>query len=422
MNNPFIQKILLFFCVYIPFQLAINPAQGIDLASGRIIVLLLFGVWLLVGFKNKRIILPFKIQTLLLLSFLFLNSFSLIFAQNIGWSGRKLFFLLSFFPIYFIAASVAENKKGYKKIAAYLVFGAGLSAVIGLIQFLLPFIFNQATVLRTWAKIIIPFLGTSFSQSVLENSSWLVNLSGHTVFRAISFFPDPHMLSFYMSLTMPWALALYFSSGKRNNTFLVFFALILATDLLTFSRGGYMGLLAGVICALMFSWKTINRKSKQGLLAAIILMTLISLTPNPISKRFFSSFNLFEGSNQGRIETWSQSTEVIRNNPLTGVGLGNYPLEIKPSADYREPIYSHNLYLDIAAESGLLNAAVWILLIVASIIAFLRKARDNRFHLAGAVSLVMFSAHSIFETPLFSIHILPLLLIIIALSATKKNT
>lgn len=416
MTNSFIQKLFLLFCLYIPFQLAINPAPGVDLASGRIFALLLFGAWLLAGLKNKKIILPFKIQTLLLVSFLFLNSFSLLFAQNIEWSARKLFFLLSFFPLYFIAANIAENRNGYRKIIQYLVIGTGLSAAIGLVQFLLPLIFNQAAVLRVWAKIIIPFLGTAFSQSVLENSSWLVNLSGHTVFRAISLFPDPHMFSFYLSMTLPWTLALYFSNDKRNKLFLVMFFLILAADLLTFSRGGYMGLLAGAICALLFFWKTISRKSKQGLLAALILLASLSLTPNPVSKRFFSSFNISEGSNQGRIETWKQSTEVIRNNPLTGVGLGNYPLEIKPSADYREPIYSHSLYLDIAAETGLLNAAVWIALLLTTAVAFLRKARDNHFYLAGAVSLVIFSVHSIFETALFSVHILPLLVIILALS------
>ncbi len=122
----------------------------------------------------------------------------------------------------------------------------------------------------------------------------------------------------------------------------------------------------------------------------------------------------------GRIETWKQSIDVIINNPL-GAGLGNYPLEIKPSADYREPIYSHNLYLDIAAETGIINALLFIWLITASILGFIKLGKNNKFCLAGAISLVIFFIHSIFETPLFSVHNLPLLLIIIALSTAKDE-
>jgi O-antigen ligase len=122
----------------------------------------------------------------------------------------------------------------------------------------------------------------------------------------------------------------------------------------------------------------------------------------------------------GRIEMWKEAVGIIKNNPL-GVGLGNYALEIKATADYREPFYAHNLYLDIAAETGMLNVIIWIALIIFSVKSFIKKAKDNIVWLGGAVSLIIFSAHSLFETALFSVQVLPFLLIIIALSATKTN-
>jgi len=167
-------------------------------------------------------------------------------------------------------------------------------------------------------------------------------------------------------------------------------------------------------------WRAEKQKYKKWAAAFLLIFILIILSvQNPISQRFFSSFRLEEGSNQGRIENWTNSLSVIARNPW-GVGLGNYSLEIKPSAGYREPIYSHNLYLDIAAETGILNALIWIILIISSIFIYLKKAKENYFYLGGALGLASFFVHSFFETALFSTQVLPLLLIIIALSTINS--
>ncbi len=413
--------ILLFFCLYIPFQLAANPAAGIDLASGRIIIFLLALFWILEGLKNKKIIIARKIQTLLIISFLFFSSLSLIASQNTEWSLRKLAFLFSIFPIYFIASGIVQSKQRVKKIIKYLVWGTGIAAIVGIIQFLLQFVLGLDKSLRLWASITPYFLGSSFSQAVLENPSWLVNVSGKDIFRAVSLFPDPHMFSSYLGLVLPWALALYFFSPQRKKIYLFLFFAILVVDFLTFSRGGYLGILAGIVFAAVILWKKIGKKHKKRLVWILATIILIVFIPNPVSKRFLSSFDLSEGSNAGRIETWKKSIDVIQDNALLGAGLGNYSLEIKPSADYREPIYSHNLYLDVASETGIINAFIWIALIFASIISYLHKSRKNAFYLGGAISLVIFSAHSFFETSLFSVRVLPLLLIIIALSAVNNE-
>jgi O-antigen ligase len=306
-----------------------------------------------------------------------------------------------------------------------LVWGAGGAAIVGLIQFSFQFILGLEKTIRLWADFIAHFLGSSFSQAVTKNSSWLVGISGHDFFRSISVFPDPHMFSFYLNLILPWSLILYFSTGKRK-LFLILFLLILTADILTFSRGGYLGIIASTAFGLIFLrrkianlWKTPEyRYKKWGAVVLPALIIIILSTTNPVSQRFFSSFRIEEGSNQGRIENWANSLSVVVHNPL-GVGLGNYPLEIKPSADYREPIYSHNLYLDIAAETGIANALIWVILIFSSIFSFLRKSRENYFYLGGALGLISFFVHSFFETALFSTQVLPLLLIIIALGAVN---
>jgi len=456
-------KILLFFCLYLPFQLALNPAEGIDLASGRAVILFLFLFWVVWGLKNKKIIIAPRIQTLLIISFLFLSAFSLMVSQNLEWSLRKLFFLLSIFPLYFIISGIEFSSGKIKKIIQCLVWGAGLAGLLGIFQFLIQFFLGIKKTFEFWAAVITPFLGDAFAQAVLENPSWLVNIGGQNFLRATAFFPDPHMFSFYLNMAFFLALGLCFTKFKNKKTYLFLAGIILLADLLTFSRGGYIGLLAGIIfSAWLFRkklWmdykKALKLKchsgkfwSKSGkiypestrqksesinfckkpaiILAIVILLGLIIAIPNPIGKRLISSFDLNEGSNQGRIETWKNSIEVVKNNPVLGVGLGGYSLEIKPSANYREPIYSHNIYLDIAAETGILNSLIWAGIILAAVSSFLKKRKNaddlKYIYIAMAAGLTAFSVHSFFETALFSARVLPLVIILVALSASDyKN-
>jgi len=111
-----------------------------------------------------------------------------------------LLFLLSIFPLYFIVSAIANNFSKAKKIIEFLVWGAGGAALLGIIQFSLQFIFGLEETAKFWTNFITPFLGSSFSKAVMENSSWLVGISGHDFFRSISVFPDPHMFSFYLNL------------------------------------------------------------------------------------------------------------------------------------------------------------------------------------------------------------------------------
>ena len=230
--------------LYLPFQIALNPTEGIDLASIRLVIPIIFLIWLIQGLKNKNIFIPYNKITFFILSFLFLSGFSLIVATNMEWGIRKLLFLLSIFPFYFVANNTRE--KDIINILKFLIWGALFSALIGIFQFFSQFIFGINKAIYIWGNAIVPFLGRSFSEAVLENSSWLVNASGHTLLRAIAFFPDPHMFSFYLGMSAPIALALYLKLKNNRNFYLVSFFIILLADFLTFSRGGYLGIIAGL--------------------------------------------------------------------------------------------------------------------------------------------------------------------------------
>jgi len=414
-------NLILLLCLYLPFQVALNPAAGIDLASVRVIIPALFLLWLAQGLKNRKLLVRNNLQTILLGTFLFLNIFSILVARNTDWSLRKIAYLLSIFPIYFvISTTINSEKKLLSAIKALVLGGVGV-AVIGIGQFALQFLLGLEKTYQLWASFIQIFLGKSFGASVLANSSWLVNIAGKTYLRATATFPDPHMFSFYLGLLIPLALGLCLSEKKNKYFWLSTLILLLSADLLTFSRGAYLGLAIGLIALIIFSWKKFTQKYKLVCIFVLSLLFVFLSWPNPISNRFFSSFDLQEGSNSGRIAMWTKAMDGIRENPGLGVGIGNFPLFVKPTADYREPIYAHNTYLDIAVETGIINALVWISLFGLAIFEFYKKSHANLLFLSLALSLIIFSAHSLVDMAIYSPVVLTLLLAILSFSNIKPE-
>lgn len=411
-------KLLVAFSLYLPFQIALNPTRNVDLASVRVFILALFLIWAAEGLSKKKLVVGNNLQTVFLSSFLFLNTLSLFQARNVDWSARKLLFLFSIFPVYFVVSDVIRDNKKMLAIIKGLVWSGVGAALIGIFQFTLQFIAGMDTTYNFWADhIAVPFLGKNFAEAVLANPSWLVNVAGNTYLRATATFPDPHMFSFFLGLLIPLALGLFLETKK--NIYFIFLAVLFLADILTFSRGGYLGLFLGAVVLVVLFWKEIGKRYKLTAAGIISLLIVVLAIPSPISQRFFSSFNLKEGSNKGRIETWNKALKVAENNFLTGVGIGNYPLEIKSTADYREPIYAHNTYLDIAVETGAPNALVWLsLLLLAAITCIKRK---QAMFLCLSVSIVIFAAHSMVETAIYSPVVLSLLLIIISFSNIETN-
>ncbi|NTW26708.1 MAG: O-antigen ligase family protein [Candidatus Moranbacteria bacterium] len=409
---------LVVFCALLPFQFALNPAPGFDLAMIRVLIPAFFLILIFSLFKNKRCPTVNKDYWLLIV-FLFLATLSLFFSHNLFWSLRKLLFLFSIFPIYFIASSLLNNQSRQRSAIMALVSGATALAIVAILQFLAQFVFGINPVYNFLAHSFAPFfLGNSFAQSVLAYPSWLVNVGGITYMRATAIFPDPHMLSYYFGMLLPWSIILWTTSKKYSHWFLISSVLLFVADICTFTRGGYLALIAGALVILPL----VSKSELKKILGAIVVTAfLFIITPSsPVTGRLTSSFDVKEGSNQGRLSNWQQALFIITQNPF-GVGIGMYSLAVNPDADYREPIYAHNLYLDIAAELGTPALIIFITLLTFSLTLFWKAAKINPFFIAGVASLTIFSIHSMVETPLYSVHILTIFLIILALSFSVQN-
>lgn len=436
------KALLYLFLATLPFQIALNPTQSIDLAYGRVLVLLVFLAWLFWSLKQKKIILPLRGTGLVFLGFFAWASASFFWAQDSALALRKILFLLNFLPLFFITKTLALFPKERERMTHVLMVSGFVAALIGAGQFVLQFFWSPEGVRDWWATIAPLLYGKNFGESIVTYNSWLVNVGGRTLFRAISVFPDPHIFGFYLAFITPLAL---FSHKKMFNVFGILF---LCAVFATFSRAAYIGALGAFAMFGMLrmigrfivktkeqipskaEWRSSKAKPKSRdrkiflrflSVALVFGLCVLVLFFTPLGSRFLSSFDLSEGSIAGRIEIWTQAIGIIREHPFFGVGLGNYSYVLEPAAPYHTPIYAHNLYLDIAAELGIVGLTLWLVMFLCVGVGLLRSFHKSPLHQGLFISLGWFSVQSFFDTPLFSVQILPLLIIWLALADGQEQ-
>ena len=417
-----------FLAVYflvLPFQWALSPVPGVDLAVVRVVTLLGVLFWLGLGLFQRKVLVPTGWAPVFLLCFLFFSTLSYFWAGEQSFALRKILFLLNFAPLFFLICAWLQQsyQEKFFVIRAYVV-GASLAAMVGILLFASQFLFGVEAVFAALTQNILPFfLGDTFAQVVAMYPSLLVNISGATLLRASGVFPDPHMFAYYVGMAFPIACALAYQEKTRRWQWLVLCVVLLLAHLLSFSRGGYVGLLVVALFVLLLVLFRARRVYGRSILLGVALSGLVILAAfSPFGDRFTSIFSQEDESNRERIRLWQEAGVYIGENPFFGVGLGNYAVMARPGAGYREPIYAHNLYLDIALEGGLVSLALFL---GAFGVAFLHLKRafvatQDPTALALMAALIVFLGHSLFETPLFSVHVLPAVLFLLALGASYR--
>ncbi len=442
-----------FLVFYIPFQLALNPPiTGIDVATSRLMILILLlvilGKYLFIKHDLNGLVKWIKGDKVgqLLILLLCWSGISIFWSDNFMWGLRKWLVFASIFPLYWVTLYAIKDKKVLDKILIALAGSAFLMSLVSLIQFSGQFILGKNEILHFWGRTFFPyFLGNTFGDVVFANQSWFVAYGNDVIMRAVGFFPDPHTLSFYLGLvffpiliTLTQLVRFNLTSWVRGKGVVVLVAIlvILSALLLTFSRSAYLGLFAGLSLLLLLLLRTYFRRIKR-LSLIIISVSLILffaiLLQTPVGGRFMASFDLGEISNSERLDNWGEAITLIKENPLVGVGIGSYSLNVGKlrgynDVDYRLPLYAHNTYLDIWAEMGIIGLFLWISIFISifyrGIIA-LFKNNNKQLYLIGLLSaMAWFFIQTLFDTPLYSPRVIPILMVILGLLGSclrKKN-
>lgn len=203
---------------------------------------------------------------------------------------------------------------------------------------------------------------------------------------------DPNFFAQILVVLVPVGLTLAAESKGLRGRLLALAAtgLILAGAVLTYSRGGAVAL-GCVILLTLVSRRVRPRQVALGVLAVVLVLVA---TPPEFLRRLGTIGEILPGgeevldpdsSFQERKLYALTAWAMFLDHPVLGVGPGNYTVHYDRYADvvgfsardYETPgevHYPHNLYLEIAAESGLVGLALFAAAAAAAF-AGLRRSR-----------------------------------------------
>lgn len=180
--------------------------------------------------------------------------------------------------------------------------------------------------------------------------------------RVYSTLGNPNVLSEYLLLVIPFTGACIILAKKiwAKLFFTGCIALMLMCMLLTFARGGWLGLIVAVAVFLIL----IDRRFI--IFGVIGLVLLYFVLPDVILNRFSSIGDTGDTSTSFRLFIWLGTISMLRDYWFTGIGPGTDSFNmVYPFYSYNT-IYSphsHNLYLQIICDAGITGIIVFIAII-----------------------------------------------------------
>ena len=231
---------------------------------------------------------------------------------------------------------------------------------------------------ETYSKIVVIFIvmvNTIRTKERLKAMMWLsIGIGVILSYQAIEFyregkfnvegyrvnvdfggmFGNPNDMALHLVMFTPLAFILGIASKNYISkvVYFIFTALMIGANMVTQSRGGFLGLVA---VGGFLIWK-LSKKNRLQVIAISIVLCIggIAVAPGDYGKRIISIFDTSQdvsGSHNQRQQLLERSIIVTLRNPL-GIGLGNFPIVGINS------LQSHNAFTQISSELG------WICLFV----------------------------------------------------------
>ena len=173
-------------------------------------------------------------------------------------------------------------------------------------------------------------------------------------------FGNPNEMAMHLVMMTPLAITLGIAtkSSLLRYTYLGMAVLFIGANMVTFSRGGFLGLMAvGAVLA----WKLGRRQRLNVTVASVVIGGVIILAaPGNYGLRMLSIFIPgldAVGSSDQRKELLERSLLVTARNPW-GIGIGNFPI-----VGIRN-LQSHNAFTQVSSELGILGLVAYIIFMV----------------------------------------------------------
>ncbi|MFH1061629.1 MAG: O-antigen ligase family protein [Candidatus Omnitrophota bacterium] len=329
--------------------------------------------------NRKTFFYPLGLSGLLLLNTLFsLNTYN---SQN--ETLKFLMYLLIFIFVYW------QSQEKRKILLNLMLFAAALISIRAVYQFFTG----------------MDYINQHYSYAQIVNQgfyAWEMLKQK----RVISWFFAPNLLAAYLITIAPvlggYMIKSYRQKQVKQSMVLSIIFLVLCAGLyLTRSFGAY---LAFGVSLFFMSGNLLNDKEnnkKNWIIAGVLLLLIFGAMFSQRAK-YFLEINNPQNSLIQRLYYWKSSAAVIKANPLKGIGLGNfgivYPRFKQPDAN--ETIYSHNMFLQLWAETGTIMFFGFLCVLVYMFARGFKRSSDP-VEIGLRAGVLAFLAHNFFDYSFF---------------------
>lgn len=190
-------------------------------------------------------------------------------------------------------------------------------------------------------------------------------------------------LALGMSIPMLVMMGLSEKREVLRKALLICVPLSIITIALTHSRGGFLAMSFGIFIMI---WRSRNRLAGLAMIGLLGLGGLLA-APSAITQRL-STIQEYEkdDSAQARLAAWRTAGEMIKANPVFGVGFGHFQDNYQRYDPRRkeggggQAFVAHNSYLQIWAECGTPTFMLYLSLILLSFLDLWRLRTEARRH------------------------------------------
>lgn len=200
---------------------------------------------------------------------------------------------------------------------------------------------------------------------VQTDTSWVDTNAFETVkTRVFSFFDNPNVLGEYLIIITSLGVGMFWKEKNKYIKSAYFISVIVSALclLMTSSRGSMIGLILALCIFVLVSEKRFI------LLGIMVLFALPLILPDTLAQRLASAISMNDTSSLYRKSIYQACFNMFQDYSLTGIGVGAFSLVYPTyalSAAYA--FHAHNIYLQIALETGILGLSLFLGLIIFSV-------------------------------------------------------
>jgi O-antigen ligase len=345
-----------------------------------------------------------------------------------------------------------EIPKIYLIAAGMMVLGLFLSAwsggnwkvSLGIIKgwFIFPMIFAYAILkINSRKKIKEKIIYSYFiSAGLVSLISLIYATLGFFTYdhRLKGFYSSPNYLAMYLAPAVIIGLYILATKlvksfdGKLINSIKFFeyyflvslFSLILAAFYLTYSYATWISITIALLIGLVLRSGLINNRK----VIYLILITFLVLATQIQNPKFINQFS-DRSSWQSRIMIWKSGLKIAVDNPVLGIGPGNFQNKYLDYQKYFSPYLEwavpqpHNLYLAFWLESGIIGLFSFIIIIAYWLVQIIHKILKSKseFELLLATIVIYVLLNGLFDTPVWKNDLAFIFWVIISLGIKNSH-